>query len=380
MQRVNGLRLSIVVAVLTACVSPVQAVVTFEFTYFDTPGTGFNAPGTGDAFKFLLEDIAAEIGGFMASTATVKIGVAPSEFDGTGFAASAGATFKGTAFPAAGFFDGEVIDRIVNGTPHPGTVGACGGVECDGALVVDLGYTWSVDSSPEPAEIHFRSVMLHELTHILGYGSFIASDGTGFNGTTPDVYTKFDSFVTTGGGTPLIGPGGIPAFGPGAFPAILAGDIAFSGPNAIAAGGVSLAASDPSHTSISIDVMFPSSPVGTINEFWSPREFAVLKDLGYLFGPPLDGDYNGDGFVGIEDLNLVLSNWNDTITPAGDLSQGDGFDDPLNPGFIGIEDLNIVLGNWNAGTPPPPGSVVPEPATLAVLLGMVGPAMLRRRR
>ncbi len=92
----------------------------------------------------------------------------------------------------------------------------------------------------------------------------------------------------------------------------------------------------------------------------------------------LDGDYNGDGFVGIEDLNLVLGNWTLIVTP-GNLLQGDGFDDPLNPGFIGIEDLNIVLGNWNAGVQPPPGSVVPEPTTLA-LLGLGGVAMLRRRR
>ncbi len=91
------------------------------------------------------------------------------------------------------------------------------------------------------------------------------------------------------------------------------------------------------------------------------------------------GDLNTDGFVGIEDLNLVLSNWNQTVSPPGDLLQGDAFDDPLNPGFIGIEDLNVVLGNWNAGTPPPPGEAVPEPASLA-LLGLTASAALRRRR
>jgi hypothetical protein len=375
MQSASGWRLSIAAAVLTACASQVQAVVTFEFTYFDTPGTGFNAPGSGDAFKFVLEDIAAEIGGFFAQTATVKIGVAPSEFDGTGFSASASATFLSfeTAPPASGFFDGEVIKRIVNGEPHAGVSGGCGGLECDGGLVVDLGYTWSVDSTPGPTEIHFRSVMLHELTHILGYGSFIASDGTGLNGTTPDVYTKFDSFVVTGSGA-LIGPGGFPAFSPGAFPSILASGVFFAGPVTASMGGVALAASDPSHSAAVADVMFPTSPVGTVKDLWTISDFTVLEDLGYLFGTLLDGDYNGDGFVGVDDLNLVLVNWNTSPTP-GDLLMGDGSGD----GFVGVDDLNIVLVNWNAGTPPPSeaSASIPEPGT-GVLLGVVALAFVRR--
>ncbi|MEZ6190735.1 MAG: PEP-CTERM sorting domain-containing protein [Phycisphaerales bacterium] len=90
-------------------------------------------------------------------------------------------------------------------------------------------------------------------------------------------------------------------------------------------------------------------------------------------GGCIEGDLNCDGFVGIADLNLVLGNWNATVT-AGDKLQGD----PSGDGFVGIDDLNKVLGNWNNGTPPS-ASAVPEPATLA-LLGLGGLAMLKRRR
>ncbi|MEZ6190611.1 MAG: PEP-CTERM sorting domain-containing protein [Phycisphaerales bacterium] len=86
----------------------------------------------------------------------------------------------------------------------------------------------------------------------------------------------------------------------------------------------------------------------------------------------LDGDLNGDGFVGIADLNIVLGNWNQNVT-QGDLLLGDPSDD----GFVGIADLNIVLGNWNAGTPPS-ANAVPEPATLGLLA--LGCAAVMKRR
>ncbi|MEZ6194006.1 MAG: hypothetical protein R3C45_22395 [Phycisphaerales bacterium] len=91
------------------------------------------------------------------------------------------------------------------------------------------------------------------------------------------------------------------------------------------------------------------------------------------FAAGLEGDLDGDGFVGISDLNLVLGNWNLSIPP------GDALADPSGDNFVGIEDLNTVLGNWNAGTPPVSGSVVPEPGAVS-LLGALGLATLGQRR
>jgi T5SS/PEP-CTERM-associated repeat protein len=85
----------------------------------------------------------------------------------------------------------------------------------------------------------------------------------------------------------------------------------------------------------------------------------------------LAGDLDGDGFVGISDLNIVLGNWNQNVPPANPLA------DPSGDGFVGIDDLNTVLGNWNAGTPPGTSASIPEPGTM-LLLALGGLALMRR--
>ncbi len=101
----------------------------------------------------------------------------------------------------------------------------------------------------------------------------------------------------------------------------------------------------------------------------------AYNNNGSLTPPQLDGDLDGDGFVGIGDLNIVLANWNQTVTP-GDLTSGDTTGD----GFVGIDDLNQILGNWNVGTPPgKPDSAtnIPEPGT-AMLIALGVTAIMRR--
>ncbi len=84
----------------------------------------------------------------------------------------------------------------------------------------------------------------------------------------------------------------------------------------------------------------------------------------YLFdlSQPLKGDIDGDGFVGINDLNLVFANWNQGIPPANPLA------DLTGDGFVGIDDLTLILSNWNTGTPPASQAPLPEPASATFLL------------
>jgi len=72
--------------------------------------------------------------------------------------------------------------------------------------------------------------------------------------------------------------------------------------------------------------------------------------------PMIPGDLNDDGFVGGEDLNIVLNNWGSVVN-IGNLLKGDFHND----GFIDGIDLNGVLCNWGNCIPP---TAIPEPSTV----------------
>ncbi|XAM01390.1 endonuclease/exonuclease/phosphatase family protein [Phycisphaeraceae bacterium D3-23] len=87
--------------------------------------------------------------------------------------------------------------------------------------------------------------------------------------------------------------------------------------------------------------------------------------------PGEPGDITGDGFVGVEDLDVLLAHWGDSVA-AYDRSAGDLSGDAL----VGQADLDLVIANWSDGTPPDVN--IPEPGTLALLV--VGACIGCRRR
>ncbi len=103
---------------------------------------------------------------------------------------------------------------------------------------------------------------------------------------------------------------------------------------------------------------------------WDTSNLLIDGTLSVFSTAAIPGDLEGDGFVGIDDLNLVLGNWNQNVPPANPLA------DPSGDGFVGIDDLNEVLGNWNAGTPPQykATATIPEPSTMVcgLIIAMLG--------
>ncbi len=114
----------------------------------------------------------------------------------------------------------------------------------------------------------------------------------------------------------------------------------------------------------------------TIRASFSGPEPIVLFDTGWIVDGVayfnLPGDVDGDGFVGLSDLDIILASWNQTVPPGNNRA------DLTNDDYVGLDDLDIVLNHWNIGTPPT--VAVPEPVSASILgLGVVWMTVGRRR-
>ena len=108
-------------------------------------------------------------------------------------------------------------------------------------------------------------------------------------------------------------------------------------------------------------------PAG-FNVIYNPNSIVLAKQL--------VGDKNNDGFVGLDDLDIVLQNWNQQV-PAGSWTHGDSSGD----GYVGLEDLDLILAHWNTGSPPTLAELnIPEPASIGLLMLCLTTLAQRRHR
>ena len=126
------------------------------------------------------------------------------------------------------------------------------------------------------------------------------------------------------------------------------------------------------------DLRYPAAAISDNGRFvvvWQSGvpggdDWWIFAEIGTI--EMLPGDLNSDGFVGQDDLDIVLGAWG--ASPPLDPRA-----DPSGDGLVGQADLDIVLADWGGVGGPVINGHIPEPAALS-LLGLSGLAFLRRRR
>lgn len=164
------------------------AALSFVFDYSSAPD--FDATS-----KASLESAAATVGGWFNNTGTLTMMVTSSNAN-TSTLASAGSNFP--AGGSAGFGNRGVVGlNILNG-------GDANGSTADGVVDVNFFHNWDFDDDIAAGAFDFKSTMMHELLHAIGFSSSINQNGTDPFGTpagsSNGMWAPFDQFVADSSG------------------------------------------------------------------------------------------------------------------------------------------------------------------------------------
>lgn len=272
-----------------------QAALNFTYDYSgNTPGVGFFDATNGAARQSALVTagnlFSNLFGGFFVQMGTINFAVTSTDDINTPTLASASSNF--TNAPGT-FGGGEVIrKKLIDGID-------LNGAALDGNVNVNWGYNWELDPNTPatPAgpgqSFDFYAALFHEFTHALGFGSEISGDpasdrfGQGGQGSgSPGSWAKWDQFLSTCAGTPLVN-GGTFEVNDAAVTGARADGGCFVGANAVAANGgpVKLFADpDQSHLdniTFPTALMRPDRDYGPETRDYSAVEVGILTDLGY---------------------------------------------------------------------------------------------------
>jgi len=219
-----------------------------------------------------------------------------SESDGTG-ALAQGGTLWGS--PAG---NGAVFRRLTEGVKPLDAY-------AEMVLVFDWGWNWNTSTAP-PAEdeVDLRSVLLHEMTHGLGFSTNVGANGASVQGA--GIYTNLDLLLEAG--TPsafLIDSGAFV----GSAAALTGGAVVFGGPAATTAFGGTLPpvySPSPFLSGSSLQhwaqgavpggaVMEPAYLPGVMKRAYSGVDLGALADLGYT-GAAASPNYGGCPLSAVE--------------------------------------------------------------------------------
>ena len=166
---------------------------TFTVTYEDlsfATGVGFDDPVSGAARRETLRAVLLHVTSVLDVPGTADLLVRASQTDGRGPLAAAGPYL----LPLTGFQGGLVFEHLTTGVDPLEN-------ELDGVVTVDFGFRWNTETSgPSPVEYDLYTVLLHEVTHALGFVSIVGPDGASALGNEGELglFSLFDAFLVRG--------------------------------------------------------------------------------------------------------------------------------------------------------------------------------------
>ncbi len=274
--------------------------ITFNLFYQDVrnnTNVGFDSAVAGPQAQARLKDTLAYVAGIIQETGTLDVLVNVSQTDGQGYLAMAGTYFSLTP----GFQRGATLARLKNGVkPFEGTE--------EIYITMDFGYNWYFgNAAPALNEVDFFTLLLHELTHALGFISLTTNTGASQAG--PNVYSVWDQYVARRAGLFNLFSGTPPGY-QGNSMDLVSNNLVFKGASAYTAYGHATApgiyAPMPWENGSSIShwntnniiggaVMEHLITMGTIRRTYSPVDLGALIDLGYDHIVPVEGEGAEEG-------------------------------------------------------------------------------------